>query len=162
ASRSFGATVHVKRPGNESFSDVRLHRERSSSMGNRSQQKSRILNRFVPQLESLENRWCPSGVSIQINNNAMVIHGDTLGDVINITDNGAGGVSATISSSAGTVTGLGTGINQIFLNTGSGDDTLNYALTSGLVQNEKLYLDLGRGNDRANFDFSPGISNARL
>src|SRR5262249_39116635 len=31
-----------------------------------------------------------------------------------------------------------------------------------LTQNEKLFVDLGRGTDQATFDFSPGVSNARL
>ena len=43
---------------------------------------------FLPQVEALERRWCPSAASITVQGHTMIIKGDALADQITIRDDG--------------------------------------------------------------------------
>jgi hypothetical protein len=119
------------------------------------------LNRFVPQLESLEDRWCPSA-SIVINGAVLTVNADNQGDTIYFHDNGAGKVSALIESPKGDVKGSATGISTIKINGGSGNDTIDYDLNGVLITNRGLVLCLDKGDDKVNLDFGAGITSSKL
>jgi hypothetical protein len=128
----------------------------------RSRQGARSANRFVPQCESLENRWCPSAF-VQVHHHTLIVHGDNNADTISIVDDGKGDVSATITPAAGNaISGSGTGITNVRIESGNGDDTVNYSLSGALSQNQSINLGLGKGMDSVTLDFSAGVSNARL
>lgn len=118
--------------------------------------------RFVPGLEALELRWCPSSVGIVQTGPKLVIHGDGTNNTITVRDNGQGGVTASITLAKGTQTLSATGITAIDIDSGSGNDTINAALTAPLSQMESLKLCLGKGNNQVNLDYSAGLTNAAL
>jgi hypothetical protein len=120
----------------------------------------RAIRRFVPQCEALEGRWCPS--AIRIVDHTLIVRGDALADTITITDDGAGNVAATVSSAAGTISGTGSGINRILVDSGAGDDTVNLSLTGALGSDLAVLVHLGKGSDSANLDFSAGVANGHL
>ncbi len=122
---------------------------------------SKRSGKFVPQVENLENRWCPSA-SITQTGALLVIKGDGSGDTIGITDNGQGGVSATLVSKHASISKSFTGVNAIVVDSGDGADTVNFGLSGSLTKNLALTLHLGKGNDQANLDFTAGISGATL
>src|SRR5690242_11287929 len=68
---------------------------------------------FVPRLEALEDRCCPS-VSATVTGTTLSIVGDNLANVVTITDDGQGHVSATITSpkTGDTQNASGANINQ--------------------------------------------------
>jgi len=112
--------------------------------------------RFVPQLEALEDRNCPSSIAVE--GHTLLIRGDAMANTISITDDGSGMVSGTIDGE----TASGTAINHVVVHSGAGDDTLTYTLTSPLTTREHLQIDMGGGKDSATLDFSPGITNTNL
>lgn len=112
--------------------------------------------RFIPQLETLEDRNCPSFIAVE--GHTLLIRGDAMANTISITDNGSGMVSGTIDGQ----TASGTSINHVVVHAGAGDDTLTYTLTSPLTTPENLQIDMGSGVDSATLDFSPGIMSTRL
>jgi hypothetical protein len=112
--------------------------------------------RFVPQLEALEDRNCPSFIAVE--GHTLLIVGDNTADTISITDSGNGTVSGTIDGQSA----MGTAINHIVVHTRNGNDTLTYTLTNPLTTPEHLLIDMGNGTDSATLDFSPGITNTRL
>ena len=97
---------------------------------------------FVPRLEALEDRWCPS-VTLQTNGPELRIQGNAADDVISITDNGAGRVSVTANGK----TSAFTGITQLRIDTGDGNDTIDYQLTGSTVADHLVRIDLGSGTD---------------
>ncbi len=112
--------------------------------------------RFVPQLEALEDRNCPSFIAFE--GHTLLIRGDNTADTISITDSGNGTVSGTIDGQSAT----GTAIHNIVVHTGGGDDTLTYTLTNPLTTAEHLQINMGSGKDSATLDFSPGITDTHL
>jgi hypothetical protein len=123
---------------------------------------NRPVSRFLPQVEALESRWCPSTSGIVQSGSALVIQGDGANDTISVSDNGQGGVTASITLAKRTQTLSATGITSIQINAGNGNDTINYALTGALSQPESLTLSLGKGRSQANLDFSAGLTNSAL
>lgn len=111
---------------------------------------------FIPQLEALEDRNCPSFIAVE--GHTLLIIGDNTADTISIMDSGNGMVTGTIDGQSAT----GTSINHIVVHTRNGDDTLTYALTNPLTSPEHLQIDMGSGKDSATLDFSPGITNTHL
>jgi hypothetical protein len=91
-----------------------------------------------------------------------VIQGDGANDAISISDNGQGGVTASITLAGGTRTRTATGITQIEINAGGGKDTIGYALTGALRQQESLGVHPNGGSTQTVLDYSAGLSNARL
>ncbi len=118
-------------------------------------------NRLLPVVESLENRWCPA-TSITFTGSSMVIQGDNLANDVTITDDGAGGVSATITSPAGDTSASGSGITNIQVITGGDDDTVDYTFSDALTTDRVITLNLGAGDDQATVDASPGVIQADL
>jgi len=125
-----------------------------SNLRNRSRPQPRA--RFVPQLEALEDRNCPSFIGVR--GNTLLIMGDPTADTVSITDNGNGTITGTIDGQSAT----GTTINHVVVHTRGGDDTLTYTLTSPLTSPLHLQIDMGSGNDSATLDFSPGVMDTRL
>ena len=97
---------------------------------------------FVPRLEVLEDRWCPS-VTLQTNGPELRIQGNAAADVISITDNGAGRVSVTANGK----TSAFNGITQVRIDTGDGNDMVDYQLTGSTVADHQVRIDLGSGTD---------------
>jgi hypothetical protein len=58
---------------------------------------NRPASRFLPRVEALESRWCPSTGGIVQTGSALVIRGDGANDTITVSDNGQGGVTASIT-----------------------------------------------------------------
>jgi hypothetical protein len=110
---------------------------------------SQRTRRFVPRLEGLETRWCPS-VTIQSNGAELRIDGNDAADVVSITDDGQGRVSVT----AGGRTATFTGISQIRAQTGGGNDTVDYLLTGSTTAESRVRIDLGEGADVARLQAS--------
>jgi len=100
--------------------------------------------RFVPRLEVLEDRWCPS-VTLQTNGPELRIDGNAAADTVSISDNGAGRVSVTAN---GRTTAF-TGITQIRMQTGGGNDAVDYQLTGPITAEHQVRIDLGGGADTA-------------
>jgi hypothetical protein len=121
----------------------------------RSPRRPRV-GRFVPHLEALEDRNCPSFIAVE--GHTLVIRGDASANTISITDSGNGTISGTIDGQSAT----GTAINHVVVPTGAGNDTLTYTLTNPLTNSERLQIDMGSGTDSATLDFSPGVTNAHL
>jgi hypothetical protein len=118
--------------------------------------------RFLPRLEALESRWCPSTAGIVQNGSALLIQGDGANDTVTISDNGLGGITASITLATGTQTRSAAGIRSIRINAGSGNDTIGYALTGPLSQPESLTLNLGKGSSQVDLDYSAGLDTAAL
>jgi hypothetical protein len=110
------------------------------------QHRARRHRMFRPEVESLENRWCPS-VSAGVFFNTLVVVGDSAGNTVTISDNGAGGVSATITGSTGSASASGTGITNVLVSTKGGNDSVTFNLTGALKSKLNLAIDLGYYQD---------------
>lgn len=122
---------------------------------------SELLKKFRPTLESLEERL-PLAVSIAVKGDSMVILGDNAANMVDISDDGTGGISAKITGMRGSVTRNATGIKYITVNVYDGADIVNYKLTNTLTTDRVLEFLLGRGDDRATLDASTGVDEAAL
>lgn len=118
--------------------------------------------RSLPRVEALEQRWCPSAASITVQGHTLLVKGDALADLITIRDDGNGDVSASVMSTAGKVTGGGSGITNIVVDGGKGSDTVDFALTNTLATNLDLDVHLGAGNDQANLNFADGVRGSHV
>jgi hypothetical protein len=133
-------------------------------------QRVRRNRTFRPQLETLENRWCPSvSVNVYPSIHTLVVQGDSADNAVAITADGSGGVSANITGSSGTASGSGTGITNVLVNTRGGSDTVAFKLDPGpLTSRLNLGIDLGYYQDgsgttnKVDLDFSPGVSSTYL
>jgi len=112
--------------------------------------------RFVPRLEALEDRNCPTFIGVE--GHTLLIIGGPTADTVTIMDSGNGMVTGTLDGQTAT----GTAINNIVVHTGGGNDMLTYTLTSPLTTPEHLQINMGSGMDSATLNFSPGITNTRL
>jgi hypothetical protein len=112
----------------------------------------KIPNSTAPKLESLEAREVPAVHIFEVNHTLHVV-GDGHADTIAITDNGKG----TITVNAGTEHFTATDIHHIKIDTGGGGDTLTYDLTAKLTTTETITAWLGKGSDKATFNFSAGV-----
>jgi hypothetical protein len=114
-----------------------------------------------PTLEALEDRTCPS--SISLNWHTLTITGDNTANLVNVLDGGHGNVTASVRDANGRVTTRRvTGVTSIAINTGGGNDTVNYALTAPLTTSESLGINLGNGNNQANLNYSRGVTAPHL
>jgi len=111
---------------------------------------------FIPRLEALEDRNCPSFIGVR--GNTLWIIGDPTADTISIMDNGNGMVTGTLNGLSVT----GTTISHIVVHSREGDDTLTYMLLNPLISPLHLQVDMGSGMDSATLDFSPGLMSSRL
>jgi hypothetical protein len=121
--------------------------------------KPRDARRFLPRCEALEARDCPSSVpGAFVTGHTLVVQGDANANTVAITDDGQGNVTATIDGKSVT----GAHINRVVVNTGAGNDTLNYTLTGSLAVSEAVFIQMGTGTDSATLDFTPGVSKGNL
>src|ERR1043166_4643199 len=88
--------------------------------------------RFRPQLETLEDRCCPSVNVSVLFGNTLVVNGDSADNTVTITDAGNGNISALISGATGTATGSGSAIKNVIINTRGGSDNVTYNLNGPL------------------------------
>jgi hypothetical protein len=109
--------------------------------------------RFLPAVESLEARWCPS-VSIGVRGQVLFIRGDAAANTVAIQDDGSGNVTANIDGKSVS----GSNIHRIYVDTHGGGDTINYSLTNPLQTREFLGIETGAGNDTITLDFSQGVA----
>src|SRR5262245_54586459 len=95
---------------------------------------------FRPVLETLENRCCPS--TIAVHGNVLLIQGNNQANVVTISDDGQGGISATLDGK----TASGTGITNIVMILKNGDDSVTYAATGKLESSLHVVIQAGRGD----------------
>src|SRR5262245_15963671 len=95
---------------------------------------------------SLESREVPACIVTHPTPDTLVITGDAAADTVVLRDNGAGGIT-------GFATGAPpinvSGIRNIRVSTGGGNDSVNYNLIRNLLPNQvrNLTVSLGTGND---------------
>jgi hypothetical protein len=116
----------------------------------------RLPTSIRPQVERLEDRTCPS--TVRISGAALVVQGDNADNTVQITDDGQGGVTATVDGQ--TVTG--TGVQQIVVISRGGADDITYQLTGPLTTAKHLVLNTGDGDDVVNLDFAAGATGAAI
>jgi hypothetical protein len=114
------------------------------------------MNRFVPRLEALEDRNCPSFIGVQ--GHTLLVIGDSSANTISIMDSGNGMVTGTIDGQSAT----GTAVHNVVVRAGAGDDTLTYTLSNPLTTSEHFQINMGSGTDSATLDFSPGVTDSHL
>jgi hypothetical protein len=113
-------------------------------------------------LEGLETRDCPSTLLMQ-GHTLLVQDLATNNDTVTIRDSGHGDVNVVMSDGHGHTRSLTAhSVQKIEVDTGSGNDTINYALTGPLTVSEQLVVNTNAGNDNIKFDFSRGVSAPNL
>jgi hypothetical protein len=119
--------------------------------------------RFIPNLEALEDRCCPSTVSLNSQTHLLTLTGDASNRTIVVRDDGHGDVQVYGLAGATAAHPLKyAGVAAIEMDSKTGNDHLDYALTGALTKPEKLTLNLGRGADQVKLDFTKGVSAASL
>jgi hypothetical protein len=112
--------------------------------------------RSRPQLESLEDRWCPS---VTVQGHIFTVTGSAGNDQITVRDGGHGNVTATVVDAQGHKSSLSaSSVQKIVINALGGDDHINYALASTLTTAEQIVVNAGSGDNQISFDFSKGVS----
>ncbi len=115
-------------------------------------------------LEQLEDRCCPSTLanSIVVQGHTLLINTGNKTDLVTIRDNGNGTVVASAAGTDGSVSVTGKAITAIQVNTGSGSDKIDYAITSTMTATEAINLNLGSGSNQLKMDFTKGVSAPKL
>ncbi len=117
--------------------------------------------RVRPQLETLEDRCCPSGVSLQ--NHVLTVTADSTNNTIIIRDGGHGNISAQVEDGHGVWHNLtGNGVTTVNVNSSKGNDRIEYDLTGGLTNSETLNFNMGKGADQVRLNMSQKISAKNL
>jgi len=122
---------------------------------------SRTPDRFQPALTSLENRAVPSAAATIVGSK-LDITCDDAGSFVQIRDNGQGAVTVYMKNATGVLTAAGSGINDIAVHGGAGNDTVDFRTTGNLIHALSLHEDLGAGNDYSYTDLYRGISGVPL
>src|SRR5262249_34164304 len=117
----------------------------------------------VLRLEGLERRWCPS-CTVTVTGTLLSIIGGAGNNNLAVVDNGAGGIFDTCDGAAQPAAN---GIQQVFVNTGAGNDTVTYSRSAaGGTFMGRLAFNamLGSGNDTftANFNGNGLAGTARV
>jgi hypothetical protein len=121
---------------------------------------------FVPRVEALERRWCPS-LAVRVDGAILSLSpgNPESDDTLLIRDDGAGNVvldsvDMQIPVSPYAVDSFSaTGIGQIVVRAGPDDDYVDFRLTGKLTSSLDLEIDLGDAdNNIANLDFTAGIA----
>jgi hypothetical protein len=105
--------------------------------------------RFIPQLQALEERWCPT-FGFAASANVLTITGDQYANAVTLFDNGQGTVSAQMTTLGRKVVRTFTGIDTIRVNTLAGNDSFAYGMTGPAKRNLNLTVNLGSDTNRAN------------
>jgi hypothetical protein len=114
-------------------------------------------------LEALEERCCPSGITYNPQLHTLTLTGDATGDTFTVRDSGNGTINATVVDGHGHQTTLTrSGVQHIAIQSGNGNDRINYTLLNRLTASEQISLNLGKGTDTVSLDFSRGSSAASL
>jgi hypothetical protein len=117
--------------------------------------------RVRPQLEILEDRCCPSGVSLQ--NHVLTLTGDTTNSTIIVRDGGHGNISAQVEDGRGVWHSLSaSGVTTVDVNSNSGNDRVEYDLATTLTSSETLNFNLGKGNDQVHLNLDQKITASSL
>lgn len=101
--------------------------------------------RSVLGCEHLEGRDCPA---IIVFGGFMAIIGTSGADTVEITDDGAGTVTATLNGTTRTASG----IQAVTVTTFGGDDSVAYSLTGDQSGRRAVLVDTGSGNDEVTFE----------
>jgi hypothetical protein len=113
--------------------------------------------RVRPQLEILEDRCCPSGVSLS--NHILTLTGDSTNSTITVRDGGHGNIIAEVKDGRGQWHSLSAnGVGTVNVNSNGGSDRIEYDLTNQLTSSETLNFNLGKGNDHVRLNFDQKIS----
>ena len=119
--------------------------------------------RVLPKLEALEDRCCPSTVSLNVHTHLLTLTGGAAASTMIVRDDGHGDILVAGLAGATTAHPLRyTGVTGIAIDSTTGNDVIDYALTGPLTRSEQLTLNLGRGNDQAKLDFTKGVSAPNL
>ena len=115
--------------------------------------------RCIPKLEALEDRCCPSTVSLNSVTHLLTLTGDASNSTIVVRDDGHGDVQVYGLAGATAAHPLKyAGVTAIEMDSKTGNDHLDYALTGTLTKAEKLTLNLGKGADQVKLDYSKGVT----
>ncbi len=109
-----------------------------------------------PRLECLEDRSCPSSVTVV--GHTLTLTGSGVGDQITITDDGQGNISGGVNGQRA----VGSGITHLIIRAQRGGDTISYSLSNQLSVSETLDFHLGRGGDSLTLDLSAGVIAPKL
>ncbi len=112
-------------------------------------------------LDRLEERDAPAA-GVALVGSRLEINGDDAANAIVVTDDGHGGVTATITTGGSVVSGGGKGVSKVVINAGGGNDSLDYRLTANRLNAEDLNIDMGAGNDHVRLDLYRGVSGVPL
>jgi hypothetical protein len=119
--------------------------------------------RTLLNLEALEDRCCPSGIAYNAQLHTLTLTGDATNSTFTVRDSGNGTVSATVVDGHGHQTTLSkSGVQHIAIQSGSGNDRINYTLLNRLTASEQISLNLGKGTDTVSLDFSKGVAASSL
>ena len=119
--------------------------------------------RVLPRLECLEDRCCPSTVFLNTHTHLLTLTGDASNSTIIVRDDGHGDVQVSGLARATAAHPLKfTGVTGIEVDSKTGSDNINYALTGPMTKSESLTFNLGKGDDDVRLDFTKGISAPKL
>jgi hypothetical protein len=118
------------------------------------------VGRALPGLEALEDRCCPTTLSMQ--GHTLLINGGPGNDVVTVRDDGVGDVVASVKSGGVTKTISAHGVQQVEIHTGDGNDRVSYQTTGVLKTSRMIDIVLGKGSDQVNLDFSRGATAPKL
>jgi hypothetical protein len=123
----------------------------------------------------------PPPATITTQGHSLTVRDTEAGDTITVTDDGAGDVNVTITNSTGgsVASGSGTGIHNVTINASGGGDTIDYTLgassasasaspafkhspSTAAASTESIEINLGKGNNTANFTDSAGLTSSNL
>ena len=109
-----------------------------------SQHTRHSLVRFVPRLEALEDRSCPS-CTTNLVGSTLTILGDQAANIIEITDDGAGTIKVVCDGGA---EASYTGVQNIVVRAGASGDTVDYTLTGDKSDQLNLDVAMQQGADQ--------------
>jgi hypothetical protein len=113
-------------------------------------------HRFIPLVQALEERWCPSTAlpttkfGFAVSANVLTITGDANANMVTVFDDGQGNIWAQMTTTGRKLTQTFKGIDTIRVNTLGGNDNFAYSMSGPAKKNTNLSVNLGSGNNRAN------------
>jgi hypothetical protein len=119
------------------------------------QRKSNVRSTVVPdarfRVEPLDTRVVPAcNVGFAALTGVLTINCGAAADTVNISDNGAGGISGDATDAAGAQVPFSfAGVSTVNVATGKGNDTVNYTLTANNTTPTTVNIGLGDGADKA-------------
>lgn len=115
--------------------------------------------RVLPKLETLEDRCCPTTVALNAHTHLLTLTGGAAASTVVVLDDGHGDIQVSGLAGATAAHPLKyTGVTGISINSTTGNDVIDYALTGPLTKSEQLTLNLGKGDDQVKLDFTKGVS----